>query len=47
MIKTLLEQIEDSIRLRKYNEIRQNYLKRFICNIGRIIEEESRINSHF
>lgn len=43
MIKTLLEQIKEGIRLRKYNELRQKYLKKFICNIGRIIEEENRI----
>lgn len=43
MIKTLLEQIEEGIRLRKYNELRQKYLKKFLCNIGRIIEEENRI----
>lgn len=43
MIKILLEQIKEGMRLIKYNELRQKYLKKFICNIGRIIEEENRI----
>lgn len=39
----LIDKIKKKAKLKTYNEARQVYLKKSICNIGRIVEEEDKI----
>lgn len=39
----LIDKLKKKSKLKIYNEIRQIYLKKSICNIGKIVEEEDKI----
>ena len=39
----IIDNIKKKAKLKVYNEARQLYLKKSICNIGKIVEEEDKI----
>lgn len=39
----IIDKIKEKAKLKIYNEARQSYLKKSICNIGKIVEEENKI----
>ena len=42
-MRRLIDKLKKKIKLKIYNKARQLYLKKSICNIGKIIEEEDKI----
>lgn len=42
-MRRIIDNIKKKAKLKVYNEARQLYLKKSICNIGKIVEEEDKI----